>query len=132
MKKNKNKYRRVFIFCIFTSLFIHIFTLAYLHKHLLSFSLVNKYFSPQMISDKKEVIPKLKEEDILTFTFEQNKKKYLQEAEIIETRSPSEEFSKKETLPMKKEISDITESLKIPNYSYNCDFSPKKESSIKD
>ena len=69
----KYNLKKIFLFCIFFSLIIHLGGLIYLHRHLLSFSLMSKYFTPQEKEHNKISVDKLKEEDIVVFAFEREK-----------------------------------------------------------
>ena len=70
MKKGKSRYTNIMAICVFISIIVHSFAVFSLHKHLLAFSLVTKYFSLNKENKKNNVIHKLKEEDILVFTFD--------------------------------------------------------------
>jgi hypothetical protein len=71
LQEKKFRDKKIMTYCVLVSFFLHFATLFFLQKNFLSFSVVNRYFTPNQGDGRKnELVSKLKEEDILIFAFD--------------------------------------------------------------
>ncbi len=73
--KAKDKYERLFVFCLLFSFFTHALAIFCLNKHLLSFSSAKNYFSPLEKITPSQSLKKTSENDILSFKIDKSGRK---------------------------------------------------------